>query len=89
MKRYMKNVIVITDRKMVEEWRVNDYLTAINMIKSSYSWEWRPDDKPTLQQVYSAPIESRIIDGKSYLIAVFPGAADEQEIIKLIRAKFY
>lgn len=85
----MKNVIVITDRKMVEEWRVEDWLMTINMEKSSNSWEWKPGDKPTRQQFYSAPIESRTIDGKSYLIAVFPGAADEQEIIELVRANFY
>lgn len=85
----MKNVIVITDRKEAQEWSVDDYLLSIDMTKSSYSWEWKPEEKPTLEKIYSAPIERIGIDGKSYLIAVFPGTADEQEIIEIIRANFY
>lgn len=85
----MKNVIVITDKKQVEEWTVEEWLTDLSMTKSVNTSEWKPEEKPTLQKIYSAPIERMVIDGKGYLIAVFPGAADVQETTEIIRAHYY
>ncbi|HIE0483808.1 TPA: hypothetical protein ACXJAD_001282 [Serratia marcescens] len=85
----MKKVIVITDKKQIEEWTVEEWLTDLSLPKSVNSWEWKPDSEPKLETIYHAPIETISIDGKSYLIAVFPGAADEQEKINIIRSHYY
>lgn len=85
----MKKIIVITDKRQIEEHTVYESLTNITLEKSENSWEWEPNAKPTLATHYHAPIERITIDGKSYLIAVFPGAADEQEIIQIIRSHYY
>ncbi|KAA1047296.1 hypothetical protein [Pseudocitrobacter sp. 73] len=85
----MKNIIVITDKKQVEEWSVDELLTHISMMKSVNSWEFKRDMPPTLERMYDAPIQRITIDGKDYLIAVFPGAADEQEVIEIVRSHYY